>query len=100
MFGLVIGADGLNSITNKTIVPDIKPMPPMNFAAYRAVIPMEMVKCTCRPRDPMVEKPTMDIWMGAAQGKEYGYVTTCPISGESVFNLVFDTLQAISSDEC
>lgn len=86
-FDLVIGADGLNSITRRIILPDVKPMPPTNIAAYRAVVPMEMVKNDPVTRE-LVEEPTMDIWMGAAQGKEYGYVIAYPISGGSVFNMV------------
>ncbi|CAN8097733.1 unnamed protein product [Discula destructiva] len=42
--------------------------------------------------DPLAKElaaqSTMDIWMGAAEGKEHGYVITYPISGGTVFNVV------------
>lgn len=86
-FGLVVGADGLKSVTRRTILPDVKPRAPTNNAAYRAVVPMEMVR-----NDPvageLVKQPTMDVWMGAAEGKGHGYIITYPISGGKVFNLV------------
>lgn len=86
-FDLVVGADGLNSVTRKTILPNVKPKPQTNNAAYRAVVPMELVK-----KDPLtrglVENPIMDIWMGASEGKQHGYIITYPISGGSVFNVV------------
>lgn len=80
-FDFVIGADGLNSITRKTILPDIQPTPPTtNTAAYRAVVPMDLIK-----RDPLtrglVQRNEMNVWMGYTQGQEHGYIITYPISG-------------------
>lgn len=86
-FDLAVGADGLRSVTRQTILPDVKPFAPTNNAAYRAVVPMELVKSDPITRE-LVEKPTMDIWMGGAEGKEHGYVITYPISGGSALNLV------------
>lgn len=86
-FDLVIGADGLNSVTRQTILPDVKPKPPTNVAAYRAVVPMEQIKS-----DPLaselVERPDVNVWMGSKEGKEYGYVIAYPISGGSTYNIV------------
>lgn len=90
-FDLVIGADGVNSVTRRSILPDVKPAPMTNIAAYRAVVPMEMVKKDPLARE-LVEKPTMDIWMSAAEGKAHGYVITYPISGGDVFNMVLTHL--------
>ncbi|ROW11299.1 hypothetical protein VMCG_00867 [Cytospora schulzeri] len=86
-FDLVIGADGLNSITRKTILPDVTPTPPTNLAAYRATVPMEKVKGDPITRE-LVEKPTINVWMGAKEGEEHGYVITYPISGGNVYNMV------------
>ncbi|KAK7732534.1 hypothetical protein SLS53_008420 [Cytospora paraplurivora] len=86
-FDLLIGADGLKSITRRTILPDVKPAPPTNLAAYRAVVPMEKVRGDPLTRE-LVENPTMDVWMSAKEGEERGYVITYPISGGTVFNLV------------
>lgn len=86
-FDLVIGADGLKSVTRRTILPDVKPTPLTTIAAYRAVVPMEKVRSDPITRE-LVETHTMDVWMSAKQGTEEGYVITYPISGGSAFNMV------------
>lgn len=88
-FDLVIGADGLNSVTRRTILPEVTPRPPTNTAAYRAVVPMDLVKADPLTRG-LVERHEMNVWMGAARarGEEHGYVITYPISGGRVFNMV------------
>ncbi|KUI66440.1 3-hydroxybenzoate 6-hydroxylase [Cytospora mali] len=86
-FDLVIGADGLNSITRRTILPHVKPTPPTNLAAYRATVPMEKVRSDPITRE-LVENPYMDIWMGAKGGEGHGYVIAYPISGGKVYNMV------------
>lgn len=86
-FDLVVGADGLKSVTRRTILPAVRPTAPTNNAAYRAMVPMDMVRSDPLTRE-LVEPPAMDIWMGAAEGQEHGYVITYPISGGSVFNMV------------
>lgn len=91
-FDLVIGADGLKSITRKTILPDVKPTPPTTLAAYRAIVPMQQIKADPIARE-LVERPVMDVWMGAKGGEGHGYVITYPISGGSVLNLVLSHFQ-------
>lgn len=86
-FDLVVGADGLNSVTRRTILPDVTPTPPTNLAAYRATVPMDKIRSDPVTRE-LVEKPTMNVWMGAKEGEEHGYVITYPISGGSVLNMV------------
>ncbi|KAI3396875.1 hypothetical protein diail_11579 [Diaporthe ilicicola] len=86
-FDLVIGADGLNSVTRRTILPDVKPKPPTNVAAYRALVPMSQVKADPLTRE-LVERPAINVWMGAKEGKEHGYVIAYPISGGSTYNIV------------
>lgn len=86
-FDLVIGADGLNSVTRRTILPDVKPTPTTTLAAYRAVVPMEKVKNDPFTRE-LVDKPTINVWMGAKEGEEHGYVIAYPISGGRDFNMV------------
>lgn len=88
-FDLVIGSDGINSVVRHAFLPDVKPRPPTNNAAFRAIVPMEKLR-----NDPLTkhltEKSQMDIWMGAdpSHGKEHGYIITYPISAGRDFNLV------------
>lgn len=92
-FDLVIGADGVHSITRQIILPDVQPRPPTNTAAYRAVVPMELVKADPLTRE-LVERREMNVWMGAARGKEHGYVITYPISGGDVLNMVLTHIRS------
>lgn len=88
-FDLVIGSDGINSVVRQAFLPDVKPRPPTNNAAFRAIVPMEKVR-----NDPLTrhltEKAQMDIWMGAdpSHGKKHGYIITYPISAGKDFNMV------------
>ena len=81
-FDLLIGSDGINSISRKIIMPDVKPMPPTSNAAYRAIVPFEQIR-----KDPiakeLVEKPTMEVWMA-----EKSYIISYPISAGKLFNMV------------
>jgi salicylate hydroxylase len=60
---LVVGADGLRS-TVRTVVAGREDKPePTGDAAYRAMIPAEVVLADPDLRD-LIENPALDIWMG------------------------------------
>lgn len=81
-FDFVIGADGINSITRKTLFPDVAPEPPTTNCAYRALVPYSEIR-----KDPiakeLVDKLTMEVWMG-----HNAYIITYPINAGKTFNLV------------
>lgn len=81
-FHLVIGADGLNSVTRRTLFPEVVPEPPTNNCAFRALVPYSQIRKDPLARE-LVEKKTMEVWMA-----EESYVITYPISDGTLFNLV------------
>ena len=81
-FDFAIGADGINSITRRTLFPDVAPEPPTTNCAYRALVPYEQIR-----KDPvakeLIEKLTMEVWMA-----ENAYIITYPVTAGKMFNLV------------
>ena len=43
-FDLLVGADGINSITRKILFPNAHPEPPTTNCAYRAVVPYDRIR--------------------------------------------------------
>jgi salicylate hydroxylase len=81
-FDLVIGADGINSITRKTLFPNVHPEPPTTNCAYRGLVPYDRIRQDPVARE-LIEKKTMEVWMA-----ENAYIITYPISDAKQFNLV------------
>ena len=81
-FDLLIGADGINSITRRTLFPLVAPEPPTTNCAYRAIVPYDRIRKDPVARE-LAEKLTMEVWMA-----EGAYIITYPISAGKMFNLV------------
>ncbi|KFZ23186.1 hypothetical protein V502_02338 [Pseudogymnoascus sp. VKM F-4520 (FW-2644)] len=81
-FDFLVGADGLNSVTRRTLFPEVVPEPPTKNCAFRAIVPYSEIR-----EDPiakeLIKKKTMEVWMG-----DNAYVITYPISNGTLFNLV------------
>lgn len=81
-FDFLIGADGINSITRKTLFPGVAPEPPTTNCAYRALVPYDRIRQDSVAKE-LIEKKTMEVWMA-----ENAYIITYPISAGNMFNLV------------
>ncbi|OAP61681.1 salicylate hydroxylase [Fonsecaea erecta] len=81
-FDLLIGADGINSITRKTLFPNVHPEPPTTNCAYRAIVPYDRIRQDPIARE-LIQKKTMEVWMA-----ENAYIITYPINDAKLFNLV------------
>ncbi|KAH8585618.1 hypothetical protein B0O99DRAFT_696293 [Bisporella sp. PMI_857] len=81
-FDLLIGADSINSITKRTLFPDVLPEPPTTNCAYCALVPYKRIR-----KDPvakkLIKKLTIEVWIA-----ENTYIITYPISAKKLFNLV------------
>lgn len=80
---LIVAADGINSVSRKTILDGVDRVPlRTGFAAYRATVGVEKIR-----EDPAVswilEKPGMNVWIG-----EMRHVMTYTIAGGNSFNMV------------
>ena len=106
-FDLVIGCDGVGSIVRRTLFPEVKPKPPTNNCAFRAIVPYDEIR-----KDPLTKKlvedengnliKTMEVWMSPA-----GYIISYPISDAKEFNMVLshfhdppaETVQEVDLEE-
>jgi salicylate hydroxylase len=82
-FDLVLGSDGVNGITRKTLFPDVVPTPPTNNSAYRAIVPYSRLLADPETRSLVKDGFSMDVWMSPG-----GYIITYPISAGRDFNMV------------
>ncbi|KAE9970589.1 hypothetical protein EG327_010224, partial [Venturia inaequalis] len=82
-FDLVLGADGVNGMTRKTLFPNAaSPFPPRNNAAFRATVPASRLREDPDTKD-MVDNMGINAWMGPS-----AYAIIYPISGGEVINVV------------
>ncbi|KAG9251912.1 salicylate hydroxylase [Emericellopsis atlantica] len=81
-FDFLVGADGINSITRRSLFPDVAPEPPTTNCAYRALVPYDQIRKDPAARE-LIEKLTMEVWMA-----DNAYIITYPINAGKMFNLV------------
>jgi salicylate hydroxylase len=82
-FDLLIGADGLNSVTRRILFPSARQRSPTNNCAYRAVVPYERIRQEMPHLKDFLAMFTMEVWTGPN-----GYVIAYPISDGKLFNMV------------
>jgi salicylate hydroxylase len=92
-FGLLIGADGVQSIVRKTLFPDVVPRPPTGNCAFRAIVPYEEVRADPLTKELVEDKDgnlikTMEVWTAST-----GYIISYPISDAKDFNMVLSHFQ-------
>ncbi|QDS68380.1 hypothetical protein FKW77_010747 [Venturia effusa] len=82
-FDLVLGADGINGITRRTLFPDaIPPFPPRNNAAFRAIVPASRLRKDSETKG-MLDDIGINVWMAQS-----AYAIIYPISGGRDINVV------------
>lgn len=81
-FDLLIGADGVGSIVRSTLFPHVRPCPPTDNCAYRAIVPYSEIRKHADLVE-LVRRPTMEVWMAPK-----AYIISYPISAGKDFNMV------------
>ena len=89
-FDLVVGCDGVGSVVRRTLFPDVKPKPPTNSCAFRAIVPYDEVRKDHLTKELVEDengdlKKTMEVWMAPS-----GYIISYPISDAKEFNMVLN----------
>ena len=89
-FDVVIGSDGVSSIVRRTLFPDVKPKPPTNNCAYRAIVPYSEVRADPATKELVEDENgnlirTMEVWIAPT-----GYIISYPISDAKEFNMVLN----------
>lgn len=87
-FDLVVGSDGVGSVVRRTLYPNVKPRPPTNNSAYRAIVPYEEVRKDPETRTLVEDEDgnlinTMEVWQAPT-----GYIISYPIADSRDFNMV------------
>ncbi|QDS76143.1 hypothetical protein FKW77_007208 [Venturia effusa] len=82
-FDMILGSDGVNGISRKTLFPEVIPTPPTNNSAYRAIVPYARLLADPETKSLVKEGLSMDVWMG-----NDAYIITYPISAGKDFNMV------------
>lgn len=80
---MVLGSDGVNGISRKTLFPEVVPTPPTNNSAYRAIVPYSRLLADPETKSLVKEGLSMDVWMGRG-----AYIITYPISAGKDLNMV------------
>ncbi|EME48073.1 hypothetical protein DOTSEDRAFT_69869 [Dothistroma septosporum NZE10] len=81
-FDLVVGSDGVKSVVRKALFPEVTPRAPTNNAAYRTVMPYDLIyEKVPEAREALGN--SIDVW-----SMEKGYVIMYPISGGREWNAV------------
>lgn len=87
-FDLIIGADGVQSVTRRTLFPNVQPRPASANCAFRAIVPLDEVRNDPLTRSLVEDEngnlvKMMDVWQAST-----GYIISYPISNARDFNMV------------